>query len=179
MPPDQSEPIEEPPTQPRIPGPPPDAAPGAPPPAAAAPVPPVPSGAPRVTMPTPLSGRVVVATPSGVPRVSGPTPLGVPRASGATPPGVPRASGPTPPGLRAAGAVAGGMSPGQVQVLYQRLVNAKKLCGEPVSGLGLESLVATINKQAPKIMEEHKCSRVEFTVVIKNDKAILRAVPKK
>jgi hypothetical protein len=63
--------------------------------------------------------------------------------------------------------------------LYKRYVQAKKLVGEDASGIKYEHIVNTIKKQAPKIMEQHKARGVEFQVVIKDNKVILKAVPKK
>ncbi len=71
------------------------------------------------------------------------------------------------------------MSRDQIEGLYRKLMNAKKLCGEPTGGLTPDSLAATIDKTAPKVMQEKGCRQVDFTVVIKNDKAVLKAIPKK
>ncbi|MBI5477302.1 MAG: hypothetical protein HY906_00515, partial [Deltaproteobacteria bacterium] len=76
-------------------------------------------------------------------------------------------------------AVTGGMTRDQIEILYRRLIQAKKLCGEPTGGLSVDSLASTIDKTAPKVMKEKGCREVEFTVIIKNDKAILKAIPKK
>jgi hypothetical protein len=109
-------------------------------------------------------------------------PAGLAAARPPTPPGGLRPAARTPSGVAPAPAgppLAGGMTLDQVQALFRRLVHAKKLCGEPTDGMKLESLVATINRQAPKIMADHGCTGVEFTVAIKGDKPILKAVPKK
>jgi hypothetical protein len=128
-----------------------------------------------------VAPRPAAGTPDGVPVVTGTPRDGLPAARPPTPAGVPAAGRPpTPAGVPAAGpGVVGGMSMDQVQTLFRRLTHAKKLCGESTDGLKLETLIATINKQAPKIMAEHKCREVEFTVAIKGDKTVLKAVPKK
>ncbi|HEY3359728.1 MAG TPA: MXAN_5187 C-terminal domain-containing protein [Polyangia bacterium] len=138
------------------------------PPAVARSAPPPAGVPPAARPPTPPAGVAPAARPP-TPRAG----VAAARPGGATPGGVPAARPPAP------GAIAGGMSLDQVQTLFRRLVHAKRLCGENTDGLKLESLVATINKQAPKIMAEHGCRQVEFTVAIKGDKPILKAVPKK
>jgi hypothetical protein len=116
----------------------------------------------------PRPGAMTPAPPAGRPAAMTPVPPGG-RPAARTPGGTPA------PDAR----IAGGMTMAEVETLYRRLVHAKRLCGEPVDTLKLESLVATINKQAPKIMAEHRCRQVEFTVALKNDKPILKAIPKK
>ncbi len=76
-------------------------------------------------------------------------------------------------------AVVPGMDEERTRELYRRFVEAKRLLGQPTEGLKYEHVVATLQKQAPKIMQEHKASGVEFTVVVKDGKVILRANPKK
>lgn len=66
-----------------------------------------------------------------------------------------------------------------MQALYKRYVQAKKLLGEDTSKIKYEHIVQTVAKQAPHIMEQHKAREVEFAVVIKDDKVILKATPKK
>jgi len=136
-----------------------------------------------------LAAHPGATTPDGLPVIEGTPRDGLPAARPPTPAGVPAARPPTPAGVPAARpaagsppggtALAGGMTMEQVQTLFRRLTHAKKLCGESTDGLKIETLIATINKQAPKIMAEHKCREVEFTVAIKSDKTVLKAVPKK
>jgi hypothetical protein len=76
-------------------------------------------------------------------------------------------------------AVVPGMDEEQTRELYRRFVEAKRLLGQPVEGLKYEQVVATLQKQAPKILADHKASAVEFHVVVKDGKVILKASPKK
>jgi hypothetical protein len=72
-----------------------------------------------------------------------------------------------------------GMTEKQTKDLYKRYVQARSLVGESTSNLSYDKLVRTLNKQAPKIMKQHKAKGVDFSVVIKDDKVILKAKPKK
>jgi hypothetical protein len=99
--------------------------------------------------------------PPAPPRATTPTPTPPPR----TPPPAPR----LPPG----------MDDRQVQDLYKRYIQAKRLVGEDASRIKVENLVATINAQAPKIMNQYQAKAVEFSVVVKDNKVILKATPKK
>jgi hypothetical protein len=99
-----------------------------------------------------------------------------PAAPRPTPPPVPTAPKPAP---RAAPALPPGMDERAAQELFKRLVQAKRLVGESTENLRYEQIVATIAKQAPAIMAQHKAKGVEFSVVIKDDKVILKATPKK
>jgi len=73
-----------------------------------------------------------------------------------------------------------GAEPGgrDLQVLYGRLVAAKKQAGESVAGLKPESLAAVIKQQVPQITRKFGCQAVEFRVVVEGGKAKLKATPK-
>ncbi len=72
----------------------------------------------------------------------------------------------------------GGLSDKKVKAIYDAYVTAKKRCGEDVSKLSFETVAATLKKQVPTLLKQHNASAVEFKVVIKDGKAILRALPK-
>jgi len=61
--------------------------------------------------------------------------------------------------------------------LFRRFVKAKQMCGEDVSNIRYESLVKSISHQLPKIQAEHG-REVEFQVVIREGRAVLRAKPR-
>lgn len=70
------------------------------------------------------------------------------------------------------------MSEKQTRAIYDRYVQARKMLG--ASGdVPYERMVKTLNNQASRIMEQHKAKAVDFKVVIKNDKVILKAKPKR
>jgi TolA-binding protein len=65
-----------------------------------------------------------------------------------------------------------------VGAIYDAYVLAKRRCKESTKGLTKEALANSLRKQVPAIMKQHRCKSVEFKVVIKKGKAILKAVPK-
>ncbi|MCA9665766.1 MAG: hypothetical protein KC503_09270 [Myxococcales bacterium] len=66
----------------------------------------------------------------------------------------------------------------QMRSLYRRLIKAKKICGEDASSVRYDALVKTINRQLPKLKQMHAGRDVEFQVVIRDGRAILKAKPK-
>ncbi|MCL4224199.1 MAG: hypothetical protein KJZ91_06935 [Myxococcales bacterium] len=175
-----------PPLRPPVPTGPPPVRPG--PPTGAPPLrPPVPTGPPPVrpvqaTMPPPSpTGRAtpptgtppVRATPaqgSATPRPQGasgaawkPAPAG--GGAGASPP----RTGPSP---------IPGMSEADTRALYARYIKARQVVGEKTDPMSYDKLVRTLSSQAPKILEQHKAAGVEFNVVIKDNKVVLKAKPK-
>lgn len=72
-----------------------------------------------------------------------------------------------------------GMSVSESQALYSRYKKARELVGENTSNLSYNRLMSSLNKQAPKILKDHKASGVSFDVVVKGDRVVLKAKPKK
>ena len=70
------------------------------------------------------------------------------------------------------------LSDANIRAIYGAYVNAKKQCNEDVSKLSYDTLAASLRKQVPTLMKQHNAKTVEFKVVIKDGKAVLRAVPK-
>jgi hypothetical protein len=106
----------------------------------------------------------------------------------------PRGAAPAPPAARPAGATprpaarrgsadAGELPPGmteqETRALFDRYVQAKRLVGDDTSRITYQGLLKTLNKQAPQILAQHKAERVEFNVVIKDDRVVLKAKPRK
>ncbi len=70
------------------------------------------------------------------------------------------------------------MSHAEVNALYAAYVKAKQTVGEDAGPGAYAKLLKTINSQAPKIMEQYKAKRVDFSVVVKGNQVIIRAKPK-
>jgi hypothetical protein len=72
----------------------------------------------------------------------------------------------------------GGLNEQKIKAIYDAYVMAKKRCGEDTSKLSLDSVASTLKSQVPSLMKQHNAKSVEFKVVIKDGKAVLRALPK-
>ena len=154
----------------------------------------------------PLTAPIPVAKPSGPPRLTAAIPTGVtpalkPVITAATPalkPAPAPGSNPAikapaakpavtgsnpalkaaPPRPPAAGNGEGGLSDTKVKAIYDAYVMAKKRCGEDTRAVTLDSVASSLRKQVPELMKQHNAKTVEFKVVIKDGKAVLRALPK-
>ncbi len=87
----------------------------------------------------------------------------------AQPPPAPKAAPPSEPTL----------TDGQIRALYNTYLLARQRTGEPVSGLSFDGLAKTLRRQVPQLLDKHQCQAIDFKVVIKDGKALLKAVPRK
>jgi hypothetical protein len=129
--------------------------------------PPAAKGPPVV--PPPLRSA---APPPSVPRPE-------PPAAKAEPP--PRPVAPAPPAAAAKPAppaVPPGMTEKQCRELHARYAKARELVGDKTD-VSYDKLLTTLNKQAPAIMKEHGARGVDFQVVVRGDKVVLKAKPVK
>jgi hypothetical protein len=174
-------------------GPPPVPRAGTSPPRPAATPPPIPQGARSVTVPLP-KGLSQTRAPTAPP-VQGfrvPPPPGTSRAATAPPPDKadrpekptgpakperPEAKASVPPA--AAPAPPPGMDDKQCRELYTRYLKARQLVGEKNEDVTYEKLVSSLNKQASAIMTQHGARGVEFHVVVRGDRVVLKAKPLK
>ncbi len=109
-----------------------------------------------------------------------------PTPAAASPDAQPKAAPPAaqPEAARPAGAApptprpSPSLTEGQLRSLYDAYIDAKKRCSEDVSRLTYEAVARSVNKQIPEIVTRYNAREVEFKVVIKDGKAILKAVPK-
>jgi hypothetical protein len=110
---------------------------------------------------------------------AGPPPAkpGAPLAAGVAPKPV-AAPLPPRPSVPAPVAASGGLSDQKIKAIYDAYVMAKRRCNEDTSSLSLDAVATTLRKQVPELMKQHKARSVEFKVVIKDGKAVLRALPK-
>ncbi len=103
--------------------------------------------------------------------------------SGAPKPAAPRPQPPAPnrsqptPAMASKPGELGGLSEQRLQQLYKVYMDAKKRTGE-ASNLSFEALRSQIAKQVPQIRQKHNCETVDFKVVLKDGKAMLKAIPK-
>ena len=64
-----------------------------------------------------------------------------------------------------------------IRKLYDTYLVARQRTGESTAGLTYESLAARLRSQVPELMARHKARNIEFKVVIKGGKAVLKAIP--
>jgi hypothetical protein len=81
------------------------------------------------------------------------------------------------PKRAAAAGGGGGGDDAKMRKLYDVYMKARKRTGDS-SNLSYEALRAKIQKQMPVLKKKHGGKDVEFKVVLKNGKAVLKAVPK-
>lgn len=121
------------------------------------------------------------ATPPPEPALAppGPPAAPAPRAAAPAPPAKPAAAKPPPPGAgQGNGALSAALSDQKLKAVFDAYVTAKRRCQEDVSKLSYEQVAANLRKQVPELVKKAGAQGVEFKVVIKDGKAILRAVPK-
>lgn len=129
------------------------------------------SRAPSVPPITPTIAPVI--PPAGAARPASQPPSSAPRPA-SQPPSSPRAAAPSSPSSAGSSAV----SDDKLRAVYDAYVKAKKRCNEDVSSISYDQVATTLKKQVPELMKKHNAKAVEFKVVIKDGKAVLRAVPK-
>jgi hypothetical protein len=69
------------------------------------------------------------------------------------------------------------ISEANMRRLYDTYLVARQRTGESTVGLSYDSLASRIRAQVPELMQKHRAKNIEFKVVIKGGKAILKAVP--
>lgn len=69
------------------------------------------------------------------------------------------------------------ISDDMIRKLYDTYMVARQRTGESTSGLTYESLASRLRTQVPELMARHKARNIEFKVVIKGGKAVLKAIP--
>lgn len=128
----------------------------------------MPPAAPRVTS----SPSIPAMAPLGRPTVTGSVPVFNAVTSNPALKPVQRPSAPV------QGGDASGLSDTKIKAIYDAYVMAKKRCGEDTRAVTLDSVASSLKKQVPELMKQHNAKSVEFKVVIKDGKAVLRALPK-
>ena len=73
---------------------------------------------------------------------------------------------------------ANALSDDKVRAIFNAYVSAKKRCNEDVSKLSFDAVAQNLRKQVPTLLKQHNAKAIEFKIVIKDGKAILKAVPK-
>jgi hypothetical protein len=69
------------------------------------------------------------------------------------------------------------ISDDKLRRLFDTYVVARQRTGESTDGLTFEKVAQRIRAQVPQLMEQHGAKSVEFKVVIKGGRAVLKAIP--
>jgi hypothetical protein len=69
------------------------------------------------------------------------------------------------------------LSDQMLRKLYDTYLVARQRTGESTTGLSYEAIASRIRAQVPQLMSQHKARSIEFKVVIKGGKAVLKAIP--
>jgi hypothetical protein len=69
------------------------------------------------------------------------------------------------------------ISDDKLRRLYDTYLVARQRCGETTDGISYESVASRIRAQVPQLLEKHKAKNIEFKVVIKGGRAVLKAIP--
>jgi len=126
--------------------------------------------------PAPLVPSVAPSVPGVAPAVK---PLGAPSPKPTSLPATAASAAKPPPSKPPAPVHSeGGLNDQKIRAIYDVYVMAKRRCGEDVSKLSLDTVATTLRSQVPTLMKQHNAKSVEFKVVIKDGKAVLRALPK-
>lgn len=142
---------------------------------------------------TPGLGPIPAATPSSAGRAPPPPRRAPPppgSSAGAPPPvasspGLPLHAAPSGIGVSVSeGSVPGEPPPAgdelvEWQRVFQEFVAVKQQCGEPTNNLTFDKFRVTLQKNKDALVARHACSRVRFTVYVKEGKAALKASPVK
>ncbi len=129
---------------------------------------------PKPAAPPPAA--VAAAPVAGKPAGPGVAPTAGAPASGAA--GKPQAAAPARAQATPVAAPSGQLSEAKLHAIYDAYVMAKKRCNEDISKLSFDSVANTLRQQVPALIKQHNAKSVEFKVVIKDGKAVLRALPK-
>jgi hypothetical protein len=70
------------------------------------------------------------------------------------------------------------LSDQMIRKLYDTYLVARQRTGESTSGLTYDAIASRIRAQVPELMARHKARNIEFKVVIKAGKAVLKAIPR-
>lgn len=138
----------------------------------------IPTPPPRMSATVAPPPRPTVAPPPRPTAVPPPRPTVAPppRPTVAPPPRPtavppPRPTGPTT-------STSTGMSEAATRALYAKYMKAREVVGDKADTMSYEKLVRTVESQGPKILAQHKASSVEWNVVIRDNKVVLKAKPK-
>jgi hypothetical protein len=125
-----------------------------------------------------LDVRVSAPTPAAGPKPPPPPARRPPAPQAAAP--APAAPEPAPPPAEPAQAQDADFDElGDWRRVYEEFLALKRQCGEETGSLTFEKFKGTLQRNKDALVARHNCSRVKFTVYVKEGKAALKASPVK
>lgn len=121
----------------------------------------------------PVTSSSVAAKPPPPPRRPPPVPGSAPSSA------LSDATMPLEPALNAARDPEGLDELTEWQRVYEEFIALKRQCGEDTQALTFEKFKGTLQRNKDALVARHNCSRVKFTVYVKEGKAALKASPVK
>jgi hypothetical protein len=129
---------------------------------------PTPKPVPLPLFPPPPPASAARPTPPPAPRPPVPAP---PPPVAAYPPRAPKPPPPPPAAIP-------GMNETELRTLHKKFVATRTMNGEQ-GGISYETLVNSLAKQVPRVLEQPGAKGVRFEVAVQNGRAILKAIPTK
>ncbi|MBK6847236.1 MAG: hypothetical protein IPG96_06715 [Proteobacteria bacterium] len=90
----------------------------------------------------------------------------------------PPAATPAPPAAGPPPAAHADLDEQHLQSLFRRFQRAKEACGQDPSTVRYDALVRSVRQQLPQLRERHPGREIEFQVVVREGKVVLRATAK-
>jgi hypothetical protein len=83
-----------------------------------------------------------------------------------------------PPSAARSNAGADLLDDARIRTLHAAYVEARRRCRETTDGITVEAIGAALRKQVPELLARHGARSVDFQVVVKDGKAVLKAFPR-
>jgi hypothetical protein len=151
---------------------------GAPPPEPSRPAPRVPEARPSAPRPAPEPPKAEAHKPPPPPRRA-PAAVEELEPDSIEPMAEPAVATGTPSPVRANDGPQGDDELVEWRRVYEEFVALKTQCGEPTASLTFDKFKGTLQRNKDALVARHGCSRVKFTVYVKEGKAALKASPVK
>lgn len=131
-----------------------------------------------VAPPASRPGPAIPAAPAS--RPVAPVPAPAPAAASAVRPGAAGTPHPQMPAARPQPAARSqeDIDEGRMRDIYNRYVDARRRCNEPTGSLTYDGLARSLRDSVPKLQQKHGGRVVDFEVVIKDGKTVLKPVVK-
>jgi hypothetical protein len=69
-----------------------------------------------------------------------------------------------------------GISENRLKEIYGKLVETKRQCNESTAGVSVDGLTRSLRESQQKLREKHAGKQIDFDVVVKDGKAVVRPI---